>query len=91
MKSEFERHVRDLGLDPVPAPKSRPVCLAFTVSEVCALTKLSRSFIYQLIATGSLPARKCGARTLILFDDLIAFLRNFPSLPASGTRNGGSE
>ena len=82
-KSKLKERVRD--------PKSHPVALAFTITEVCSLTKLSRSFVYQLIASGALPAKKCGARTLILFDDLIAFLRNLPSLPVRGVDSGESD
>lgn len=39
---------------------------------------LSRSSLYNLIAEGRLIPRKYGARTLLLFDELDAFLRGLP-------------
>ena len=66
---------------PGPDRESRFSGLVFTIAETCAATKMSRSSIYKLIASNSLPAKKCGARTIILGDDLVAFLRNLPSYP----------
>ena len=39
---------------------------------------IGRTKIYQAIATGSLKARKCGKRTLVLRDDLRDFLVSLP-------------
>jgi len=40
---------------------------------------IGRTKVYEAIATGSLKARKCGKRTLILRDDLRRFLASLPS------------
>jgi excisionase family DNA binding protein len=64
---------------------------AFTIQEAARILSISRSTLYELLHWGALPAKKCGARTLILADDLDAFLRNLPSLPAKGPQNGGSD
>ncbi|MFN8926639.1 MAG: helix-turn-helix domain-containing protein [Rhodospirillales bacterium] len=55
---------------------ARPI--AVTIAEASALSGLSRSSLYNLIAEGRLSPRKYGARTLILFDELDAFLRGLP-------------
>jgi excisionase family DNA binding protein len=68
--------------------------LAYSVREAAQISNLGRSTIYKLIAQGNLAARKAYGRTLILHDDLEAFLKGLPSLvqtsgaPAhNGTQN----
>jgi excisionase family DNA binding protein len=51
---------------------------ALSIAEVSSVSGLGRTKIYEAIATGSLKARKCGKRTLILPDDLRKFLTNLP-------------
>jgi Helix-turn-helix domain len=59
--------------------------LAFTISEVVAAGVGSPSSIYQFIAEGKLRAVKRGRSTLILADDLRAFLQSLPPItPGSG-------
>lgn len=63
--------------------------LAYTINESCKISKVGRNAVYEAIATGALRARKLGTRTLILRDDLRAWLENLPDLaPRSG---GASE
>ncbi|MFN8721386.1 MAG: helix-turn-helix domain-containing protein [Rhodospirillales bacterium] len=59
-----------------PSIATRPI--AVTIAEASALSGLSRSTLYNLIAEGHLNPRKYGARTLILCDELDAFLRGLP-------------
>jgi excisionase family DNA binding protein len=54
--------------------------LAYSVREAAQISNLGRSTIYKLIAQGELRARKAYGRTLILRDDLEAFLKGLPSL-----------
>lgn len=49
-----------------------------SISEACAMAGIGRTKIYQAIATGSLKARKCGKRTLVLRDELREFLASLP-------------
>ena len=49
-----------------------------SISEACAFAGIGRTKIYQAITEGSLKARKCGKRTLILRDDLRGFLGSLP-------------
>jgi excisionase family DNA binding protein len=58
--------------------------LAYGLSEACQLLGLGRTTLYAAIKSGELKARKVRRRTLILHDDLIAFLK---ALPASATGN----
>ncbi len=51
---------------------------AFSVPEVCRQVGLCRDTVYRAISRGDLVARKLGKRTLILQDDLRAFLKSLP-------------
>ena len=50
--------------------------LSLSIEEARAVTGLGRTKLYQLINSGELKARKIGKRTIILKDDLEAFLNN---------------
>jgi hypothetical protein len=52
--------------------------IAYTIPQAVQASGLSRSSLYIAIANGSLHARKCGARTLILDSDLRRFLQSLP-------------
>jgi excisionase family DNA binding protein len=52
---------------------------ALSLAEVSSVSGLGRTKIYEAIAAGSLKARKCGKRTLVLPDDLRAFLAALPT------------
>jgi excisionase family DNA binding protein len=49
-----------------------------SIAEACAVAGIGRTKIYQAITDGSLKARKCGKRTLILRDELRNFLASLP-------------
>jgi excisionase family DNA binding protein len=49
-----------------------------SISEACAVAGIGRTKIYQAIADGTLIARKCGKRTLVLRDELHRFLASLP-------------
>ncbi len=55
-----------------------PKALAYSIPEVCEETGLGRSTIYEEIREGRLRARKCGRRTIVLPDDLTAWLNSLP-------------
>jgi len=62
---------------------------AHTIKAACRISGLGRTTIYAALKSGALSARKCGRRTLILADDLEAFLQKLP--PARGqlkSKNG---
>ncbi|RWA80832.1 helix-turn-helix domain-containing protein [Mesorhizobium sp.] len=47
-------------------------------NEAARLTGLSRARLYEAAASGLLPVRKSGRRSLLLVDDLKAFIQNLP-------------
>ncbi len=54
--------------------------LAFSIPEVVEIASIGRSKIYENIASGHLRAVKLGKRTLILSEDLDAFLKSLPAV-----------
>lgn len=62
-----------------PVPK-----LAYSIAEASEATGIGRTAIYEEISAGRLKARKRGSATLILAEDLQAFLAG---LPAVGKEN----
>jgi excisionase family DNA binding protein len=51
---------------------------ALSISEACGTAGIGRTKIYEAIRDGSLKARKCGKRTLILRNELREFLAGLP-------------
>jgi excisionase family DNA binding protein len=51
---------------------------AYTIAEISQLTGLGRTRLFGEIRSGRLRATKCGRRTLILAEDLEAFLGSLP-------------
>lgn len=49
-----------------------------SITETAEVSGIGRTRIFELIATGALPARKAGHKTLILRSELLAFLENLP-------------
>ncbi len=52
--------------------------LAYTIDEAVDAGAGGRTKIYEAIKAGELKARKRGKRTIILADDLVAFLQSLP-------------
>lgn len=57
-----------------------------SVAEACAYLKVRKSFLYVLIGSGDLPARKLGARTLILKSDADDLIESLPLTVANNAR-----
>lgn len=49
-----------------------------SLPEVCQVSGLGRTKIYEAISDGRLKARKCGKRTIVLRSDLQEFLAALP-------------
>ncbi|KYK48145.1 hypothetical protein A1D31_00010 [Bradyrhizobium liaoningense] len=62
--------------------------LSLSTEEASALTGIGLTSIREAISSGKLDARKHGKRTIILPDDLRAWLR---TLPKAGTKPGAPE
>ena len=52
--------------------------LAYTIQEAAEAGAGGRSKIYEAINAGELKAKKRGARTVILVDDLDQYLKSLP-------------
>jgi excisionase family DNA binding protein len=58
--------------------------MAFTVDEASMVSRIGRNNLYLAVQTGALRARKLGKKTLILRDDLRAWLESLPPAPSGG-------
>lgn len=52
--------------------------LAYSIADLPAIVSLGRSYIYEEIKAGRLRTIKAGRRTLVLVDDLQAWLLSLP-------------
>ena len=55
--------------------------LAFSLADAASAIGVGKSTLHELIATGKLPVHKLGRRSLVLREDLEAYVQ---SLPLSG-------
>lgn len=56
--------------------------VALCVNDACASLSISRTTLYEEIASGRLRAVKCGKRTLIPADGIKAWLAGLPAKAA---------
>jgi len=58
--------------------------LSLTIEEVCSVTGLGRTKIYEALHDGLLRGKKWGKRTVILKADLEEFLSKLGDYPVRG-------
>lgn len=58
--------------------------LAYT--ETCALARVGRTAFYEAVNSGELRAVKRGRRTLVLLDDLHAWMKQLPAIAVNPTK-----
>jgi len=61
--------------------------LAYSVEEAAGAAGLGRNKIYEAVTAGLLPAKKVGKRTIILAEDLRAYLVGLPAAFSAGARS----
>ena len=62
--------------------------IALSVSEAVAVSGQSRTALYMAFKSGALIARKRGARTVILADELRRWLESLPVLNTRAAAQG---
>lgn len=70
-------HTKAETLNPPLAHDGLPP-IAVTLDRAVGQSGIGRSKIYEAIRKGTLPARKSGSRTLILYADLKQYLESLP-------------
>ena len=64
-----------------------PRRLAYGIPEAASMLSIERSTLYRHAKLGRITIRKLGGRSVILSDDLAAYLRELPILGARAQRN----
>ena len=59
--------------------------LAYTIAQACIVANMGRTAFYEEINKGRLRAVKRGRRTLVLADDLRAYLDGLPAIEVKPT------
>jgi len=62
--------------------------LFYTISQCCQMTAVGRTKFYELIASGEIPIRKIGTKTLVASADLIRWAEQLPTIQ---TKSGDAE
>jgi excisionase family DNA binding protein len=69
------RAAKNEGLTVVP--------IAYTIKEVCSLSRVGKTTLYAAIGRGELVARKLGKKTLILEEDFRRWIEALPIIDSA--------
>ena len=63
---------------PMSPSETQAERLAFSLTDAASAIGVAKSTLHELIATGKLPVRKLGRRSLVLRGDLEDYLQGLP-------------
>lgn len=79
----MSKTTRQQDADAAPLPATRRfVPISYRPDDAAELIGLSTSRVHELIAEGEIVARKSGRATVIMHDDLYAYVFRLPVAPA---------
>jgi hypothetical protein len=64
--------------------------LAYSIAELCEMSGVGRTFLYEEVKAGHLVLTKAGRRSIVLHDDAVAWLTKLPKLAPTLTPPGGT-
>jgi hypothetical protein len=64
--------------------------LAYSIAELTEISGVGRSFLYEEIKARRLTVTKAGRRSLVLYDDALAWLTRLPKLTPTSTPHRGT-
>jgi excisionase family DNA binding protein len=53
--------------------------LLYTIPQCCRMAAVGRTKFYELVASGEIPVRKIGKKTLVAASDLRAWVEGLPA------------
>jgi excisionase family DNA binding protein len=65
--------------------------LLLTISQCCRLAAIGRTKFYELVASGEIPVRKVGKKTLVAAADLKRWADRLPVIAVKPTDRAGGE
>jgi excisionase family DNA binding protein len=65
--------------------------LLYTIPQCCRLAAIGRTKFYELVASGEIPIRKVGKKTLVAAADLKRWAERLPCRMRTASRDRGTE
>jgi excisionase family DNA binding protein len=80
-----ERACQITGTLPAKDGENHMDQLLYTISECCRLAAIGRTKFYELVASGEIPVRKVGKKSLVAAADLKRWTEQLPAVAIKPT------